>query len=300
MSETPDTPATAPAPAPAAPPHAPAESRLRSNILHSQELDAIIPAVCKMQGELVNAARAATNPHFKKTYADLASVMDVLRKPLSDNGLCVMIFPATLDELRLTVTSRLFHSSGQWFEARLVVPLDRPGPQAMGSAITYARRYLTMALTGIVAEGEDDDANEANGNNRQQGDRRDERRQERRQERRDQGPQADQEPPQDEQPPKQRREKPKSEAPKKDKRQEITDAAAQAKKALDDDGIGELDSIRAQIDNAKTLEDLKALKESLQATDGKTPERVQRCAILYAAIRPYFVAKYDVLNPPAA
>lgn len=36
-------------------------------------------------------------------------------------------------------------------------------PMQMGSAITYARRYVLLAITGIAAEDEDDDGNAASG-----------------------------------------------------------------------------------------------------------------------------------------
>jgi hypothetical protein len=42
-------------------------------------------------------------------------------------------------------------------------PLNLSDPQKMGSAITYARRYALLAVTGIAAEDEDDDGDAATG-----------------------------------------------------------------------------------------------------------------------------------------
>jgi len=48
------------------------------------------------QGELTNADKNATNPHFKSKYADLAEILNTVRPILSKNGLSVIQMP-TLD-----------------------------------------------------------------------------------------------------------------------------------------------------------------------------------------------------------
>jgi hypothetical protein len=54
------------------------------------------------------------------------------------------------------------HESGQWISGRYPLkPVKADDPQAMGSAMTYARRYTLAAILGIVTE--DDDAEEAMG-----------------------------------------------------------------------------------------------------------------------------------------
>jgi len=52
--------------------------------------------------------------------------------------------------------------SSQYLLSRGFMPMGKEGPQAAGSAITYARRYFLCPLLGIVA-GEDDDAEQAEG-----------------------------------------------------------------------------------------------------------------------------------------
>jgi len=56
----------------------------------------------------------------------------------------------------VTVLTRLLHSSGQWMEDSVSAMLPNGDPQAVGSAITYLRRYALQAVAGIAAE--DDDA----------------------------------------------------------------------------------------------------------------------------------------------
>ena len=51
------------------------------------------------------------------------------------------------------------HSSGQWVDSSYVMPVSKLDAQAVGSAITYARRYALAAMVGVAPE--DDDGNNA-------------------------------------------------------------------------------------------------------------------------------------------
>ena len=56
---------------------------------------------------------------------------------------------------------KLVHAeSGQFLASLAGIPLSKHDPQAMGSAITYGRRYSLSAMLGIVTE-DDDDGNMA-------------------------------------------------------------------------------------------------------------------------------------------
>jgi hypothetical protein len=99
-------------------------------------------------------------------YADLASVMDAVTEALSSNGLAVIQAVEDAPEGPVRVTTRLSHSSGQWFEAELTMPYDAGKPQNKGSAATYARRYGLSGLLGVSSE-EDDDGSAAEGNERE-------------------------------------------------------------------------------------------------------------------------------------
>jgi ERF superfamily len=122
----------------------------------SEQVNELAAALAKAQGAMSSAAMNKVNPHFKSKYADLASVFDAARKPLSDNGLAVT---QTIDGPDLV--TRLLHTSGQWLESKYPLPVTAR-PQEMGSALTYARRYSLSAIIGIAAD-EDDDANAAEG-----------------------------------------------------------------------------------------------------------------------------------------
>ena len=112
-------------------------------------------ALAKAQGQMANAKKDTENPYFSSRYADLASIWDVIRKPLSDNGLCI-IQQATTDKGTVTVHTTLLHESGEKISDTLVLPVAQPTPQGYGSAITYARRYSLSAMVGVAAEADDD------------------------------------------------------------------------------------------------------------------------------------------------
>jgi hypothetical protein len=58
----------------------------------------------------------------------------------------------------VVVTTLLAHASGEWIETRLAMGLESTDPQAIGSALTYARRYGLCALVGVAPGDVDDDA----------------------------------------------------------------------------------------------------------------------------------------------
>lgn len=128
----------------------------------SASIGALAAALAKAQGEMEGAAKGNTNPHFKSKYADLASVWDACRGPLSKHGLSVLQ-PVSADGAKVTVTTILAHSSGEWLEESLTMTAQQNTPQGVGSAITYGRRYGLASMVGIAPE--DDDGNAASGHN---------------------------------------------------------------------------------------------------------------------------------------
>jgi len=116
-------------------------------------------ALVKVQAVLEGAKKTAANPHFKSKYATLEDVWDACRKPLTDHGLGVTQLLLGDADGNVGVTTRLFHESGESIESTLYLKPDRAGPQAAGSAITYARRYGLMAIVGLSPT--DDDAEAA-------------------------------------------------------------------------------------------------------------------------------------------
>lgn len=122
-------------------------------------------ALAGAQGEIQAAPKDSTNPHFGSRYADLAAVWGVCRGPLSRHQLAVLQLPTRDDDGHLILRTILSHVSGEWISSTLPIMADTSNrgvtaAQALGSAITYARRYALSAMVGVCAD-EDDDGNSA-------------------------------------------------------------------------------------------------------------------------------------------
>jgi ERF superfamily len=123
----------------------------------SESIAKLAEALSKAQAAMDTAKKDSTNPHFKSKYADLASVWDACRKPMTDAGLSVTQVLKG-DGADLILSTLLMHASGEWIESLIPVRPVQNTPQGMGSALTYARRYALAAILGVVAD-EDDDGN---------------------------------------------------------------------------------------------------------------------------------------------
>ena len=125
----------------------------------SDSIKELATALAKAQKTLAGAKKDATNPHFKSRYADLAACWEAAKSTLPDNGLCVFQTTRVSEQDEVIVITRLAHSSGEWIEGELALPVSKADAQGYGSALTYARRYGLCAIVGIAPE--DDDGNAA-------------------------------------------------------------------------------------------------------------------------------------------
>lgn len=146
----------------------------------SQETGEINKALSAAQAQVKGAAKDAENPFFHSKYADLASIWDACREALTDQDLAVIQSPSTAfsgepevytfqskkgedrSGVRIATTvsvlTRLAHSSGQWMQGTTSAMLPAADPQAVGSAITYLRRYALAAMVGVAPEDDDGEA----------------------------------------------------------------------------------------------------------------------------------------------
>lgn len=131
--------------------------------MRSEHINELATALAKAQGSMKPASKSSLNPHFKSKYADLASVWETIREPLSANGLSVVQTLNTDPTAQTTLLyTTLMHSSGQYIGSiQALLPRDKT-PQGLAAALTYARRQSLQAIVGVAAD-EDDDGNEASG-----------------------------------------------------------------------------------------------------------------------------------------
>lgn len=152
----------------------------------SEEIDQLCAALAKAQGQCEEAVKDSANPFFSSTYANMASVLRVTRKPKADNGLGIVTLPGPRLKFRQAFITRITHSSGQWMEDTFSLELtpqktkvgeDQHGngqydwritSQCSGSAMTYARRYAEMAWMDLGTEDDDGHAASHPGESRQQ------------------------------------------------------------------------------------------------------------------------------------
>lgn len=133
----------------------------------SETIMKLAEALSKSQGMIKGAVKDSANPYFKSTYADLASVWEACRVPLTSNGLSI-IQTTRLLEGKIILTTTLLHNSGEYISGDYpITPMRQvkdqgwspsEDPQSLGSAITYARRYAMSAIIGIAPEDDDGEA----------------------------------------------------------------------------------------------------------------------------------------------
>jgi hypothetical protein len=129
----------------------------------SQTLENLFASLAKAQVEIEVANKDSANPFFKSHYADLTEIIRVSRPALTKNGLSVIQRVMGNGDGRNYLYTRLCHTSGEWIESCMSLVSKDQTMQAMGSAITYARRYAYASMVGVVAGDEDDDGNRASG-----------------------------------------------------------------------------------------------------------------------------------------
>ena len=122
--------------------------------MQSEQINELAAALAKAQAAIPNATMDKVNPHFRSKYASLASVINSMRKPLSENGIAATQ-TMTLREDGFILSTTLIHASGQWIASEYPLPAVAR-PQEMGSALTYARRYSLSALICNAADEDDD------------------------------------------------------------------------------------------------------------------------------------------------
>jgi len=125
------------------------------NQLQSEQTNDLVSALVKASAEIKTAKKDAENPFFKSKYSDLPSIVDACKSALLKNNLVVTQSTTLVNGVTALVTT-LHHTSGQWIRGYYPVTAVKADPQAMGSAITYARRYALSAIVGVVSEDDDD------------------------------------------------------------------------------------------------------------------------------------------------
>jgi len=145
----------------------------------SETIGALAAALAKAQGSLNAALKDSKNPHLKNKYADLASIWNAAREPLAANELAVIQTTDDSGDGGQYLVTTLAHSSGEWIKGYLRISTegavrDQSGNlkgvnyyQALGSSISYMRRYALAAIVGVIQDDDDGNGSSGNGNTQQ-------------------------------------------------------------------------------------------------------------------------------------
>lgn len=126
-------------------------------------------AIRAAQGKIETVRKNGENPHFHSKYATLDEIWENVRKPLNDAGLIVLCDVYTANGERLLTTRVIHAETGEEASCTFPIMAATNSPQAIGSAMTYARRYTLTALLEIVTgDGTDDDGEAAENHNHTQ------------------------------------------------------------------------------------------------------------------------------------
>ena len=130
----------------------------RNNEWKSSSITELIKALVVFQGGLASVGKGKTNPFFNSSYADINDILVAIRPELMKNGLAITQGNRyCTDSNGFYITTMLVHNSGEWIKSEVRMPIGgKKDAQAVGSSITYGRRYGLSAILGISVEADDD------------------------------------------------------------------------------------------------------------------------------------------------
>jgi len=124
----------------------------------SENINELATALSLAQGELPVLEKKSKAYNYN--YADLAETLQAIQEPLKKNSLSITHQMVAREGTDVLVT-KIIHSSGQWMSTQMPLIYRSEGKtnvmQALGSAITYAKRYSIGCLLNLAADKEIDD-----------------------------------------------------------------------------------------------------------------------------------------------
>jgi hypothetical protein len=122
----------------------------------SESIVNLSKALAKFHSLASTISKDSKNPFFKSSYASLPHILTEIQEPLEKSGLIITQFPDNEG-----LTTLLIHAeTGEYLEATYTMPVAKANdPQALGSAISYARRYAVSSILSLKID--DDDGNKA-------------------------------------------------------------------------------------------------------------------------------------------
>lgn len=124
------------------------------------ECQSEIPAI-EERGQIKYGKKNAEGEDTGPTYALWEDINETIRPILRQHGFALSFRTGQTPEGKIVVTGILSHREGHYEDTTMVLMHDSSGAknavQAMGSSISYGKRYTAAALLNITSRGEDDD-----------------------------------------------------------------------------------------------------------------------------------------------
>lgn len=112
------------------------------------------------QSSLETAIKNSSNPFLKNKYADIQEILDKVKSAFHENNY-IIVQEGGADENGEFIDTKLIHTSGNFFNCKIYMQYKKGDMQSLGGAVTYARRYGLLSVTGIPVD--DDDGTSAIG-----------------------------------------------------------------------------------------------------------------------------------------
>jgi hypothetical protein len=122
--------------------------------------ESLASALAQVQTQLPKVGKSSTAKvgQYSYSYADLASIHNVVLPLLGQHGLAWMTMPTFNDDGMFVLRYELLHVSGECRVGHYPLPASTSKAQELGSAITYGRRYCLSSVIGIAPDDDDDGA----------------------------------------------------------------------------------------------------------------------------------------------
>ena len=128
----------------------------------SPETGKLVAALSAAQRDMKVIGQDTDNTFFKSKYATYQGCCEALRDCLTKQGLILPVAqPCYLHGVGWVAVATLRHGpSDQWISGMIPLLTQKTDMQSIGSALTYAKRQLLLALTGAWVGEEDHDGND--------------------------------------------------------------------------------------------------------------------------------------------
>jgi len=136
---------------------------MQERMLNREAQVAFNAAMSRLQAELPSITENGEIKHNGKlisSYAKFEDIVAAIRQPLVNHGFSVT-FKSNFEDNKLLITGIVAHAHGHREETTMILPFDTSGSknsvQAIGSSVSYGKRYVLCMLLNISTGGEDND-----------------------------------------------------------------------------------------------------------------------------------------------